>query len=301
VAYGCDFGRSPWSPGGGLAQRTDLADISGLLRRAAGAGVSVIRWFLFCDGRGGVTFDARGWPRGVHDEAWRDLDVALRLIDGAGLDVVFVLFDFHWWRPPEGARVLAPGRAAGLADPFGREALLDHVLAPVARCYGGEPMIRAWDLVNEPEWVTFGLGDWNPRRAFDAGDVRAFLREGAEVVHAETMHACTVGSASFRWLPLVEGLGLDLYQPHWYDKLAARSPLGVPIDRASCDAPVVLGEFPTRGSRHTTTDILETAQASGYAGAWLWSLNASDEATDAGAAIGGVEQWRTRQGRVPGA
>lgn len=292
VTYGCDFGRSHRFPDGGLARRGDLGEVGAVLARAAGAGVSVLRWFLFCDGRAGVVFDERGWPARVHDEVWRDVDAALRLADAAGLELVPVVFDFHWWRAPAGMPAVPPGRAAGLADPFGREALLDRVLAPVVRRYGGEPAIRAWDLVNEPEWITLGLGDWDPRRAFDAGDVRAFVRGGVEVVHAETGHACTVGSASFRWLTLVAGLGLDVYQAHWYDRLDGRAPLGTPIDPAVCGVPVVLGEFPTRGSRRTTADILETARASGYAGAWLWSLLANDEATDAEAGTRGVAEWR---------
>jgi hypothetical protein len=294
VTYGGDFGCRAGSPSGGLAQRADLADLAALMARAAEAGVSVVRWFLFCDGRGGVAFDERGWPLHVHDEVWRDVDPALRLVDGPGLDLVFVAFDFHWWRVPDGMPQLAPGRSASLVDPFGREALLDRVLAPVLRRYGGEPAIRAWDLVNEPEWVTLGLGAWDPRRAFDAGDVRAFLRAGVELVHAETTHACTVGSASFRWLPLVAGLGLDLYQAHWYDKLDARTPLGVPVDLATCGAPIVLGEFPTRGSRRTPAAILDAARESGYCGAWFWSLNATDEATDAEAGIRGVAEWLAR-------
>jgi len=294
MTYGCDFGRSPWYPRGGLAQRADLPDLRAWLARVADAGITLLRWFLFCDGRAGVAFDARGWPGGVHDEVWRDVDVALRLADDGGLGVVFVAFDFHWWRAAAEERRLAPGRAASLADSFGREALVDRILAPVVRRYGGEPTIWAWDLVNEPEWVTLGLGAWNPLQAFDAGDVRAFLRAGVQAVHAETRHACTVGSASLRWLPLVLGLGLDVYQAHWYDKLDARAPLGVPIDRASCNAPVVLGEFPTCGSRHTTSTILDAARASGYAGAWLWSLNGTDSATDAEAGLRGMAEWRAR-------
>jgi hypothetical protein len=288
--YGCDFGRSPWHPQGGLARRGDLPDVSARLLRAADAGVTLVRWFLFCDGRAGVAFDARGWPAGVHDEVWRDLDAALSLVDAAGLGVVFVVFDYHWWRP-HGERALPAGRAASLADPFGREALLDRVLAPVVRRYGGEPAIRAWDLVNEPEWVTLGLGAWNPRRAFDAGDVRALVRVGVEVVHTETRHPCTVGSANLCWLPLVSGLGLDLYQGHWYDRLDGRAPLGAPLDLATLDRPVVMGEFPTRGSRHAPAAVLDAARASGYTGAWLWSLNAADECTDAEAGLRGVAEW----------
>jgi hypothetical protein len=90
----------------------------------------------------------------------------------------------------------------------------------------------------------------------------------------------TVGSASVRWLPALKGLDLDFYQPHWYDRFERRSPLATPVGSLGCDRPVILGEFPTRGSHRTPAQLIETAQAAGYDGALFWSVLAEDGATD---------------------
>jgi hypothetical protein len=39
----------------------------------------------------------------------------------------------------------------------------------------------------------------------------------------------------------------------------------------------VLGEFPTKGSQRTPEDIVATARAAGYAGAFFWSVLSNDE------------------------
>ncbi len=65
---------------------------------------------------------------------------------------------------------------------------------------------------------------------------------------------------------LVRGLGLDFYQPHWYDRFEERAPLGRHTATLDCDAPVVLGEFPTCNSARTPGELLATAEQSGYAG-----------------------------------
>ena len=114
--------------------------------------------------------------------------------------------------------------------------------------------------------------------------MRAFIRDIVGVVHRRTSHAATVGSASTRTLPLVEGLGLDVYQAHWYDRLDRRAPIGRPVRELGLDRPMILGEFPTRGSRLTPTEILDTARRAGYAGALAWSALANDEASN-GAAL----------------
>jgi len=49
------------------------------------------------------------------------------------------------------------------------------------------------------------------------------------------------------------------------------------------DRPVILGEFPTRGSLRSPEEIVRTARRAGYAGALAWSALAGDEASDAGA------------------
>ena len=84
--------------------------------------------------------------------------------------------------------------------------------------------MHGWDLVNEPEWVTLGLGTWSTRRSVLArGDARVHPRCRRRA-HRLARQPVTVGSASTRWLRLVNGLDLDFYQPHWYDSFEARVP-----------------------------------------------------------------------------
>ena len=108
------------------------------------------------------------------------------------------------------------------------------------------------------------------------------------------MQPVTVGSASSRWLRLVQGLALDFYQPHWYDSVEGKSPLSTPVDALGCDAPVVLGEFPTRGSARDPFAVIEMAHAAGYRGALFWSVLAEDSATDFARAREALTNWAGR-------
>jgi hypothetical protein len=288
ATYGGDFGRGPWTEHGGLASHPDLSRVRATLAAAADAGARVIRWFLLCDGRAGVRFDAHGVPLGLDDRVAPDIEAALVLADAAGLGLVFVVFDFHWCLATVSTRAAARERRLAISDPARRDALISRVLAPLWRRFGGEPIIRSWDLMNEPEWVTLGLGAWNPLAAVDAGEMRAFLGLAARCVREDTRHAVTVGSARLRTLALVQGLGLDFYQPHWYDRFDRRLPLVTPVARAVLDAPALLGEFPSRGSRFAVEDIVAAAHAAGYRGAFVWSLLSDDSASDAAHALRGL-------------
>jgi len=101
-----------------------------------------------------------------------------------------------------------------------------------------------------------------------------------DLIHQRTSHAATVGSASARTLPLVEGLGLDVYQAHWYDRLDRKAPLDRPVASLGLDRPLILGEFPTRGSRRMPIEIVEIARQNDYAGALAWSVLSADGVTD---------------------
>jgi hypothetical protein len=193
---------------------------------------------------------------------------------------VFVLIDFLWFRrarPWRGVRM--HGRGPAVSDAARRQRLLDGVFQPLFDRYGKARAIQAWDVINEPEWATRGLGT-RRRTALTRETMRAFIGETVERIHAATGQAATVGSASGRWLDLVKGLGLDFYQVHWYDKLEKRFPLDRPLGPLGLDRPCVLGEFPTRGSRRSAHAILDAARRNGYAGAWAWSVLAEDGATD---------------------
>ncbi len=279
VCYGCDFGANAWSPSGGLGANS-RPDLPALFDRLRDGGVELVRWFFFCDLRAGVRFDHDGVPDALDAAVERDIDAALTLIGRSGLRLVPVLFDFHLCRPRRRLRgVEMGGRSRLLRVPAFRARLVETVVAPVVQRYRHEPQIAAWDLFNEPEWATFGVGTWNPVASVSRTAMRAFLRESARVVHASARQPVTVGSASLATVNLVRGLGLDFYQPHWYDRLERAAPLGRSLSEIGYDRPVVLGEFPTGGSARNPPDLVRTAREAGFAGAWFWSVLAGDRFT----------------------
>jgi hypothetical protein len=243
-----------------------------------------VRWFVLCGGRAGLCDADDGLPDGLEAEAFHDVEVAVSAAERYGLRLVPVLLDFLWCHPArEIAGVRCGGRRDVLVDGGARTRLLQHVLRPLLARFGGRNGIAAWDLINEPEWVTFSWGTWDPRHAVLPDAMAAYISDASALVHECTDHQATVGLASAASLPRVRGLGLDLYQVHWYDKLEAVTPLETPVATLNLDAPLILGEFPTRGSCRSPAAIVETAQRAGYLGALAWSLQATDEATDADA------------------
>lgn len=295
VRYGGDFGANAWSPAGGLSTRNPDSTLRPHLEELRGLGVTHLRWFVLCDARAGVQFDSEERPLGLDDAFWRDLDAALAVVNDAGMKLLPVLFDFYLCRPKRLVNgVQLGGRRRLLATSPGRAQLLDTVVAPILRRYGREPVVAAWDLINEPEWVTFGTGTWNPFASVSRGAMRRYVRDAAALTHAETRHAVTVGSASATTLPLVEGLGLDFYQPHWYDRFEQDAPLDRPSTSISGILPVVLGEFPTRRSGKTASDVLETVARQGYDGAYFWSVLSDDEFSDFVTARRELGVWASR-------
>ncbi len=282
--YGCDFGANRWQPDGGISRPGRRERVRDVLERLAGCGASRVRWFMLADGRAGLLESPAGDPIGLDETFWGDVDAGLEELERAGLSAIFVLFDFHWFsraRTVNGVRL--GGRNAIVTDAGRRQRLIERVVTPLVERYGRHRSILAWDVVNEPEWATrprWGL----PRRGLAArAGMRAFIRDVVGVIHGHALQAATVGSASARSISLVEGLGLDVYQAHWYDRLERGAPLARPVAALGLDRPVILGEFPTRGSLRSPEDIVRTAREAGYAGALAWSALAGDEASDAGA------------------
>ena len=268
VHYGIDFGANAWRPEGGISQPEERAEVERAFAHLTAAGVRYVRWFLLCDGRAGITFSAGGRPQGLDDFVFRDIDTALDIARRHDVRIMFVLLDFLWCDPASATRgVQMGGRADVLADEEHRRSLLDVVLRPLLEQYGDEPQILAWDIINEPEWI----------KTVEPDVLRSFLVESASLVHSVTSHPVTVGSAGVRWRERYSDLDLDFHQVHWYDSLKHQPALDTPVDQLGFNRPVLLGEFPTRGSKSTFDEIVASAREAGYMGAFYWSVLSKDD------------------------
>jgi len=291
--YGQDFGRSAWRPRGGLAQPERRERLRRELGELAASGASLVRLWLLGDGRSGLVEDADGRPLGLDEHFFPDMDAALAALAEAGLRGLLVLMDFLWFAPARRVRgVRLGGRRDHVRDPALRTRLLEHVLAPIAERYGRRPEVAGWDLMNEPEWATLGVGTLDPRRAIARREMRLFLGELAAVFHERARQPLCVGLASARFTPLLEGLALDEDQVHWYESLDSLTTLARPVAPSRPEGrPPLLGEFPTRGASVSPARILEIAREAGYSGALAWSALAADRATDRAAGLSTVADW----------
>ena len=271
INYGIDFGANRWRPAGGIAQDDMRVVLDEKLAGLAATGASMVRWFLLCDGRAGIRFSADGSPEGLDDYVVPDLDAALDALDGHRMRVMFAIFDVHWCKPRQGINgVQLGGRRHVLNHPERRHRLLHAVVRPILERYGADERVFAWDVINEPEWVTRGLGASNPLLGISRRVLRELIEEVARLVHDVTSHPVTVGSAGLRWRSFYQGLPLDFDQVHWYDTLQHAPPLETPLAQLGFERPVLLGEFPTSATARSVDEILATAQTAGYAGAFHW-------------------------------
>ena len=170
------------------------------------------------------------------------------------------------------------------------------MFAPIAARYAREPAVAGWDLFNEPDWATFGLGTLDPRRCVSAqDDARLPVRPGGRCSGEQgATQPLTVGVARAGSLSLLDGLGLDLYQMHWYETSDSVQTLAEPVASRGLDRPLLLGEFPTIGASVGPERILKLAANAGYWGALAWSLLARDTATRDTACEAALVAWSGR-------
>lgn len=285
--YGQDFGRSAWRPQGGVASAVRRERLRRELGTLADAGARTLRLWLLADGRSGLLEDAAGRPLGLDERVLPDLDALIEALREAGLRALVVLIDFLWFAPGRVENgVVLGGRRDLVRDPAKRARLLELAFAPIAERCGRAPEIAAFDLINEPEWATLGVGTLDPRRSISRREMRGFLSELVAVVRARAPQPICVGLASARFRPLLDGLPLDFEQLHWYESLDSPATLAHPVapPAPGRQAPL-LGEFPTRGASLPPERILEIARQAGYSGALAWSALADDRASDRGACL----------------
>lgn len=310
--YGLDFGANVWGTYAGVSTRRHRieADFS----RMASLGFTVARWFVFADGRSGITYDEGGLPAGLDPHLFADVDAALEIARGANMRLNLVLLDHRWMfdevpdliaDPATGLLLetrLPHGRAHVLRTREGRDALTRTVLEPLVRRYGrtGDradlgPYVFAFEFMNEPDFV---VEEWerdvsvHVRRPLPFESLAELVAGLSAIVHEHTGAFTTIAAARLRnlWAWDDDQIGLDVLQVHSYPD--TRHPerdadvFGVPAASLGVRRAVILGEFPGNGPRQHPGDsapppteleqYLEFALNAGYAGAWPWSFSGTD-------------------------
>jgi hypothetical protein len=272
--YSRDFGVSSWGYSG-VASPQSQDTVAADFARIKSSGVSVVRWFLLCDGRSGIRYE-NGVPAGPDEFLFKDLATALELASQSGLQLCFSLFDFPWLQVPESTTPdpAFPGRAA-LQFAGGREALLQRVLIPLFREFRAHPALFAWEIVNEPEWA---IREFQPSQkpALSFANARSFFEEIVQAVREEARVPVTLGSARLQWVRAWSEIGLDILQAHYYpqlerdQKLSLSQQLGTLTDLAT---PLWLGELPANdpaSPEYSLGGALTACRDAGLAGAGIW-------------------------------
>jgi hypothetical protein len=325
IDYGWDFGDPPaawvnaqYLPAWREQKRKRLVED---FTRFADHGLFAVRWFILPDGtnygtgkeapqkKGGKwTFDPLPPQHEFHQRLVEDFEFALETCEKLRLQFVPSLIDFHWCYygtvADAASNIVKGGRADIINDPAKREAFFDAVLEPLLEASLRHPQtIYAWELINEPEWVTAEkpLIKYRPEenKTVPKEHMLEFIREGIGRINgkrhsngqrADSQQAfrSTVGFAHydtlFDWDSAA--LGITLHQFHFY----AQNDGKLPPHIFSAEYPCFIGEFATAVQKdwtdlkkkkvsQTVPNRLKWIEEKGYPAAFLWSAQAVDVAT----------------------
>ena len=270
--YGEDFGSV-----GGAHRGISLPNKQQLLlqdfTRIRETGATVVRWFLFGDGRGGFVCE-NGIPRRPDEFLFKDVAATLQLAERTQLQICFSLIDYLWLQEHAGRR--SPhAHEHVLHFAAGREAFLQHVLIPLFREFRAHPALFAWEIANEPEWA---IHEFHPRpeARLHIAEFRSYAAEFASAIHAFADLPATLGCARLLWLPAWTEIGLDFYQAHFYPScekdtnqdLAQQLTALPPFDR-----PLYIGELPAQdpsSPEYSLESAFTICRDAGLAGAAVW-------------------------------
>ncbi len=277
-----DFGNGAWGYSG-IAEPTTHQEVDTDMANLQASGARVVKWRLFNDGRYSPTFDQDGHPTGLDNEFYQDVDAALALARQHNLYVIFTLFNSGFWTTDCVQRnVHLGGHGDTLTDPVRERELLDRAIIPALRHVGSSDRVLGFEIIAEPEWgIVETNTDKDNRSKVSLDVVRRFVREIAAAIHVYTPALATVESNRASNMSRWRGLGLDYYSFSWYDWMQPWEPLNRPAASFGLDRPIVLGEFPSSGSKYyPISQVYDIAYRQGYAGAFAWSYGNNDQYSD---------------------
>lgn len=326
--YGWDFGDAP--PGWRKDSNPFWATfIDNELQYLHGLGIRVIRWFVFCDG---LTYgNGKQAPQQDQDGKWcfndppklsesfqqhfrkllERFSVANQKLKPPIL-LLPVLLDYKFCQagayyicipstPPPGW--VSGGRNDIVIKPTTSQKFFECALKRLLDISKDHrSVIFAWDIFNEPEWVT---NDWNPhgiKRGLpvSAAQMRQFLQAALERVKS----AGFKGTIGFNRIETIHSTKLyaDYNQFHHYPGDSRDRKLEP--NKFNKPESWIIGEFASSLSgdywwelspAQTVLDRLKHAEKMGYPLALPWSVRAKDDHTSWGDAEEGIKKYRGKK------
>lgn len=318
--YGWDFGDAP--PGWRKDSEPNWAHfIDANLEYFHDLGIRVIRWFIFGDGlsygsdkqapqentAGGWDFD----PPDLSESFQKHFRKLLESFTEANkkwqqpIKILPVLLDFHLCKKGSvvktaDGRWIKCGRSKMVTDPEMSKKFYDGALKPlldIAKEKDHRNAIFAWDIFNEPEWVTT---DWHPCRdvkglSVAAQQMRQFIMGAMDRVRSQDFKA-TIGFARIETIHSTK-LYADYNQFHHYVICDKRQ---LPSNKFDKRWPGIVGEFASSlnndhwaelSDNQTVCDRLKQIEKMGYPLALIWSAIANDNHTSWGEAEEGIKKY----------
>jgi hypothetical protein len=154
--------------------------------------VNVARWFLFFDGRAGITYDAAWSPAGIDGVFYRDIDAAVAVAMTYGIMIMFMLISFYWMFR-EAPNSVSGGKSCILQNAALQDALVNNVFMPLFKRYANNDSVLAYNVANEPEWTLTDDNFPNPNKisgkVLDPVSLPDFTRFVTQVTTAAQLYA----------------------------------------------------------------------------------------------------------------
>jgi len=317
IKYGWDFGNPVTKWGNRAEWKSVIGTDLPLFKQLR---IFAIRWFILGDGvtygiGGNVPYPVKttkgqeqwrfGEPPNLTKEFKEDFELLLHILQTHSIKLIPSLIDYQWCLPgkdktkkgdlfPPG--FVARGRSEIIINSSKRKIFLDRVLDPLlAITQKHTSAVYAWELINEPEWVTMISSKDDPtKRTIPLSEMLAFIREGVGRINSRGFRS-TIGFAHYKSIPdwnrwshadAKRGLGVTLHQFHYYPDPKKSPPLLQ--HNFSPKYPCFIGEFSTSAKHKPWPELksqdvksrLNLIEHKGYPAAFPWSVHGKKAATD---------------------